>query len=92
MNTQTKAKHTPGEWIVKYEWNDFGHDPKTDGWVVHTKPDERKWPYSFRAPGLTDDECAANAHLIAACPRMYDFVESKAKKGDKDAQEILRNL
>ena len=32
------------------------------------------------------------ARLIAACPKMYDFVELRAKEGDKNAQEILRDL
>ena len=34
----------------------------------------------------------ANARLIAACPRMYDYIESRAKEGDKNAKEIMRDL
>ena len=41
-----------------------------------------------------DGNCPAliNARLIAACPKMYDFVELRAKEGDENAQKILRDM
>lgn len=35
---------------------------------------------------------AANGRLIAASPRLYEFVVRRAKAGDKDAQKLLASL
>jgi hypothetical protein len=37
-------------------------------------------------------ECEANAKLIAAAPTMYEFILTKAKKGDLKAKNLLETL
>ena len=35
---------------------------------------------------------SANARLIAASPRMYDYIAVRARAGDKEAQEIISGV
>jgi hypothetical protein len=34
----------------------------------------------------------ANACLIAACPTMYDYIQSRAEEGDADAAQIIASI
>lgn len=41
---------------------------------------------------VTHDQQLANARLIAASPRMYDYIAVRARAGDKEAQEIISGV
>ncbi len=77
-------KHTPGEWHV-------GGPHKC---TIYDKYGQRL-ANSFEgvmAAQRTDSECAANARLIAAGPRMYSYVESRAEAGDEEAKKIIAEV
>lgn len=40
----------------------------------------------------TNEQAISNARLIAASPRMYDYIAVKARAGDKEAQEIISGV
>jgi hypothetical protein len=42
--------------------------------------------------GHSEIECEANAHLIAASPTMYDYIERKAAGGCEEARMILEAI
>lgn len=74
------SEHTPGPWIVTPEMGSIyreGHWEHSVAIVSHAFP---------------EDERKANARLIAASPRMYDYIQSQAKKGDSHAAEILASI
>ena len=89
--SEVKASFTPGPWRV-----------------CPTAPKEIETAYRSGAGALIcsagplakvlaqygdlDEQRYANAHLIAAGPTMFLYVEKQAAKGDQDAIEILRNL
>lgn len=84
------SEHTPGPWFVdpnqaNQAWTDSIAICHDDGVAVppviaHTT---RGWK-----PG----EAEANARLIAACPTMFDFIKSRADKGDEDAAKIIASI
>ena len=87
----TERKWTPGPWYVSNMSEIFHGDDcnLADCWSVHADIDE--------------DECEANAHLIAAAPDMYDALESAEESiatfigvhgypTDSGAGEILRQV
>jgi hypothetical protein len=50
---------------------------------------------SYRICGMTGGEIQrdkANAHLIAASPRMYEYIAEKANDGDMEAQQIIAEV
>jgi hypothetical protein len=49
-------------------------------------------PHPVNGNGVTWDECAERARLIAAAPTMYDFIAQKAASGDADASAILEAI
>lgn len=44
------------------------------------------------AHGVGEEETEANAHLIAACPTMYDFIKQEAEQGNKKAIDLLNSI
>lgn len=58
------------------------HHCLNNDWVEIWSPD---WP---------DDEDVqeANARLIAASPRMYEYIAEKANDGDMEAQQIIAEV
>lgn len=74
-------KHTPGPWTA------------TGGYAPTVKAgDTLLCVPSARADSIGGrqlDELQANAHLIAACPTMYEFIAQKAREGDERAKEII---
>lgn len=81
--------HTPGPWFVHPYVNQQGrHNKAKDvgpygvATAVVLGPFEQEW----------DAKAEANARLIAAAPRMYEFVASKASSGDTDALAILEQI
>ena len=82
MKTETRAKHTPGPW------------EKTTGFVrakngviaayVGTRESLLRW-----AENPASQTIEANGRLIAAAPRMYNFILDAARNGNQDAQNII---
>ncbi len=68
--------HTKGPWEVNLK----GSDAKV------VCPDGR---YFLIGDIIYHEENKANAHLIAACPTMYDYIAKKAAEGDEDAAKII---
>lgn len=46
----------------------------------------------YKAPLLTQEQTKANAHLIAAAPKLFEWIKAKADNGDNDAQCFLATL
>lgn len=73
-------KGTPGPWVVALDHNSRPIVWGPGTWQIadcwHT-PDGNGW---------------GNARLIAASPRMYDYIAVRARAGDKEAQEIISGV
>ena len=82
----SKAKHTPGPWVVSDQGVGFEVD-SNDGWQVaqaQQRPEDgRGKPSSVRL---------ANARLIAAAPTMADYIKRRADAGDSEADKIVRAI
>ena len=75
------SKHTPGPWAVKYT-------KANNNLRVVTTNDYQAGICTVHALIHQD----ANAHLIAASPRMYDYIKHKAEHGFSSAQEIIDDI
>ena len=73
--------HTPGPWIL-------GEYPKAEGWFIKGVGDTIPLCSSQHATARS----FANARLIAASPRMFDYITKRAAEGDRDAAEILASI
>jgi len=83
---KTKQGHTPGPW----KFDGYSCIDNLDGKMVACLKHDM-------CPELTiyeknEKEAYANARLIAGCPTMYNYIQSKAKEGDNDAKEIIRSI
>lgn len=76
METKEKVTHTPGPWKIE----GYSIQGEKGEYIASVSPDDGNCP------------ALINARLIAACPKMYDFVELRAKEGDENAQKILRDM
>lgn len=56
-------------------------------WSIHKG--DYKGTYYLCVKDISDEEDEANAHLIAACPTMYDYIAKQATSGDKNAIAII---
>lgn len=74
------SKHTPGPWRAALDHNSRPIVWGPGKWEIadcwHT-PDGNGW---------------GNARLIAASPRMYSYVESRADAGDEEAKKIIAEV
>lgn len=75
--------HTPGPWVAYRTvaprgWNIEAHDGT--------------YTVAVARDGSSSPQNVANARLIAASPRMYDYIAVKARAGDKEAQEIISGV
>lgn len=80
------TKHANGPWISV-------RDKEVNEILIKTKKG-RKFIASLDLHSIktgTEENCA-NARLIAASPSMYDFIKSKAEKGDEDAKALLADI
>jgi hypothetical protein len=81
------SEHRPGPWVAEFAVPPGGTWPAeiaTLGYGVWVREE----------CGIPDDvpseeECQANARLIAAAPRMYERIAMLAKGGDVEAQAIV---
>jgi len=72
-------KHTPGPWRA-YESSD-------DGWFnIEAESD------GSDVVGCEGCANEANAYLIAASPRLHEFVLQRAEQGDAEAENLLIEL
>ena len=53
-------------------------------WVQNIDTKAGKW--------ILTEEAKANAHLIAACPRMVEFIKGLASEGNKEALSFIQTL
>lgn len=63
------SKHTPGPW--KY----LGRITTCDNGTMEWPTVECAFRRYIKPEGRTDDECEANARLIAAAPEMYEALQ-----------------
>lgn len=93
MNVNTK--HTPGPWVV---FNSVHEDQEVAGVTSQAEEhmdsdgDGADICEMANAGYLGRAQVEANARLIAAAPRLYDFVHSCAKLGQENAEELLKEL
>lgn len=69
------AKHTPGPWVAKYDYNDFGYDPLKDDWNVYIGNGKVNL---FSAWLYTPEETKYNALLISAAPELLEALREVA--------------
>lgn len=83
--------HTPGPWKANFR---LGPQFAIEGWQIKADHGAETPIASLWKGGGTHGKQTqeANARLIAACPKMYDYVTMRAKGGDKVAQEIMRDV
>lgn len=81
----TTHKHTPAPWEAceRGAYTDFDGNSR-----VICGDDKRIAVVQHH--GAVEDE--ANAHLIAASPRMYEYINVRAELGDEDAIQILMEI
>jgi hypothetical protein len=73
------SKHTQGEWRARGTEGCVG----TEGQLVACV-----YPMAYQNP----EELAANMRLIAASPRMYEYIASSALNGCAEAAKILESI
>ena len=82
------AQHTPGPWEVAdclmNEDERWVHSSELGGVIAGV------WPWGDDEVGEQQRE--ANARLIAAAPRMYDYISARADTGDAEAVAILEAI
>lgn len=86
---EQKAAHTPAPWIA-----DLG-----EAYRVRAQQDGGQVAIMMNLKGQhglagrrSGDEVAANAHLIAASPTMYDYLVERAQSGDARAASIVEAI
>ena len=86
-------KHTPGTWSVETAIN--GTRDIFDATGIRLAI-VTSGPANFVEGGLLDEEHPvqgpANARLIAAAPKMYDFIVSRAEAGDLEASKLMDEI
>ena len=95
MKTETRAKPTPGPWRVNQRTEKNGYGTITFQEIV---VDRGYGPYVqclnlIEGDGKDHSErnarAVADARLIAAAPRMYNFILDAARNGNQDARQII---
>ena len=77
------SAHTPGPWAVSAEESSIVEDSR--GVMVAEVYDGGDFDDEYD-PRLEQ----ANAHLIAACPTMLDYIKRQADAGDQEALSIWK--
>lgn len=68
--------HTKGPWkVIREEWKSLSIHGSDDRFIADVS--------------LHYDTAESNARLIAASPRLYEYVKVQAMKGDSDAAKII---
>ena len=85
--------HTKGPWAVEDPMDHCLTIVANHNSAVH----EWKWVASCDWPDeddhdITSSEVKANARLIAAAPRMFDYIAVRAAQGDKEARRIMETI
>jgi hypothetical protein len=81
--------HTTGPWTFEQSHGKSVHGSECVGFVVSDKTNVADVVASYNIP---PDEAEANGRLIAASPRMYDYIKTQADKGDADAAAIIASI
>lgn len=71
----TETKFTPGPWKV---WSDDEVYSDSGGEKLVVVPDSACGRDVYGTDMVSRDESKRNAHLIAAAPELYNFIEAKA--------------
>lgn len=88
----SEQKHTSGPWTVgQLRGNDGSHRVMSPIGRIGTV-DYRGSSTKRIISDAPDAEGAANAHLIAASPTMFDYISKRAQSGDLEAAEIIKGI
>ena len=89
-------KHTKGPWrLDEILEGDYDQDSELpdNRTVTHCVVDQKENLITYGLPATSCcDEFYANACLIAACPTMYEFINTQAKAGSKEAKELIESI
>ena len=86
------ADYTKGEWQ---------REPVNDQMIAVLEMDEEAgfetWKYIAEVDPcgdkrFTNEECEANAQLIASSPRMIEFIQQLANNGNQEAKDFIQTL
>lgn len=77
--------HTPGPWAVYDRKTIISESSDSSGDIIAEiwETDDQDWDETV---------VAANARLIAACPLMFEYIQSRAKEGCANAAKIIANI
>lgn len=76
--------HTPGPWTLFYDSRYSSCIAEVGSFVVSAPHEIHDWQ--------NDAVEEANARLIAAAPRMFDYIAARAADGDPEATQIMESL
>ena len=103
---EAAGEHTPGPWIFEPHGG-FGSGISDTGSIVKATNQRCVDPFPFgyistahpspifALEPITSngaEEMLANARLIAAAPRMFDYIAARASGGDAAATKIMESL
>lgn len=74
---ESGGAYTPGPWRVKPQRVNFSVVAANGDYIVDC------------VRGSKSQQITHNARLIAASPRMYEFIAKRAEQGDADAASII---
>jgi hypothetical protein len=86
-----ETKHTPGPWGAEPS----PLDARYQIWGARDNGERVLIGYVYGSSDINPAHVILpeeNARLIAASPKMYDYINEKAKSGDEDAQKIINSI
>lgn len=85
-------KHTRGHWHVFDNRKCKGFRRDDVAVIGVTAPTADVAYFYAMDSDRTDEEVLANAHLVAAAPKMFDYLKLMASSGDQHAANIVASI
>ena len=82
------SAHTPGPWVVCLEDDmTVPHTVFAADRLVNDRVEAAVWDFSVATAGLNDENCEANARLIAAAPELLTWLRWSLKHLSDDKKQ-----